>query len=321
MINIVAHRYWFFLISLLLLIPGIVYLALYGLQRGVDFTGGTLWQVEFQQPIDIDRVREVVRGAGQEQVFVQSLSTQREASEGSGSYGVSMRLADLPYDSDARRSLQTALEREFGQFTQLEYTNVGPAVGQEIQNRSLLAVGLTSLGILAYIAFAFRKVNHPFRYGVCAIVAMLHDALLVAGIYAILGRHFGIEVDALFITALLTVIGFSVHDTIVVFDRIRENQLRRYGESFSNIVNYSLVQTLVRSVNTSLTVLITLAALYLFGGVTIRDNFVLALLIGIASGTFSSIFVASLLLVAWENGEFGRLFGRGRGSAATPARA
>lgn len=321
MINIVHYRYWFFLISILLLIPGVIYLALYGLQRGIDFTGGTLWQVEFQQPVNVDRVRSVVRSAGQEQVFVQSLSTEREGASEGQTYGISMRLPDLPYDSDARRNLQSALEREIGPFTQLEFTNVGPAVGQEIQNRSLLAVGVTSLGILAYIAFAFRKVNHPFRYGVCAIIAMLHDALLVVGIYAILGRHFGIEVDALFITALLTVIGFSVHDTIVVFDRIRENQLRRYGESFGSIVNYSLVQTLVRSVNTSLTVLITLAALYLFGGVTIRDNFVLALLIGIASGTFSSIFIASLLLVSWENGEFGRLFGRGRGSTATAASA
>ncbi|MBA2364014.1 MAG: protein translocase subunit SecF [Chloroflexia bacterium] len=318
MIDIVKHRYWFFLISLILIVPGSIYLALYGLQRGIDFTGGTLYQVSFERPVSVEAVRTALRTNGYENAAVQSANLGTTESTAAGNTrGISMRLPEVRENSPEKRELADLLTRTFGPFRQETFETVGPAVGQEIQDRSFLAVGITALGILAYIAFAFRKVRHPFRYGICAIVAMLHDALLVVGVYAILGRHFGVEVDALFITALLTVIGFSVHDTIVVFDRIRENQLRRPGEGFSSIVNYSLVQTLVRSINTSLTVLITLSALYLFGGVTIRDNFVLALLIGIASGTYSSIFNASLMLVVWENGEFGRLFGRRRAQTAT----
>ncbi len=318
MIDIVKYRYWFFLFSLILIVPGAIYLALYGLHRGIDFTGGTLYQVSFERPVSVEAVRSTLRTNGYENAAVQSANLGDTGGIAAGATrGISMRLPEIREDSPQKRELVNLLTQRFGPFEQKTFETVGPAVGQEIQNRSILAVGITSLGILAYIAFAFRKVRHPFRYGVCAIVAMLHDALLVVGVYAILGRHFGVEVDALFITALLTVIGFSVHDTIVVFDRIRENQLRRPGESFSSVVNYSLVQTLVRSINTSLTVLITLIALYLFGGVTIRDNFVLALLIGIASGTFSSIFNASLMLVVWENGEFGRLFTRRRVQPAT----
>jgi preprotein translocase subunit SecF len=166
------------------------------------------------------------------------------------------------------------------------------------------------VGILAYLSWAFRRVRNPWRYGTCAVFALVHDALLVLGVFSILGRLFHIELDALFITAVLTVIGFSVHDTIVVFDRIRENLGRYVGESFETVVNHSLTQTLGRSLNTSITVLLTLTTLLLFGGVTIR-TFVLALIIGIAAGTYSSIFNASLLLVIWENGELARFFGRG----------
>ena len=319
MINIVRYRYWYLVFSLLVLIPGLFYLATSGLRFGIDFTGGTLWQVQFQEPVNVARVRAVLAEAGYERPTVQSVGLGQAEGAGSSGSAISMRLPEIGANSPERRELETRLREAFGPFDQPVFTTVGPAVGQEIQQRSILAVGLMSLGILAYMAFAFRRVDHPWRYGICAVVAMLHDAFVVIGIYAILGHFFSIEVDALFITALLTVIGFSVHDTIVVFDRIRENQLRRSGESYASIVNYSLVQTLVRSVNTSLTVLITLAALYLFGGVTIRDNFVLALLIGIASGTFSSIFVAALLLVVWENGELGRLFGRGRRSFPSTA--
>ncbi|MEJ7652791.1 MAG: protein translocase subunit SecF [Chloroflexia bacterium] len=309
MIDIVKYRYWFFLFSLLLIVPGVIFLITPGLRLGIDFQGGTLWQVEFQQPVSAEQVREVVRGVSPEysDAFVQSLGAQ---SQSGTAQGVSFRLPTIQQGSPEKIRIEQALRSRFGPFTKEQFTTVGAAVGTEIAQRSVFAVGLAALGILAYIAFAFRGVRHPIRYGVCAIIAMIHDVIVVLGVFAILGVYFGIEVDALFITALLTVIGFSVHDTIVVFDRIRENQLRRFGESFESVVNFSLIQTLVRSINTSLTVLITLSALYLFGGVTIR-NFVLALLIGIASGTFSSIFNASLLLVVWENREWNRLFRRG----------
>ena len=170
-------------------------------------------------------------------------------------------------------------------------------------------MALASVGILLYMAYAFRNTQRPLLYGSSALVAMLHDVLIVLGVFSILGLLFNVQIDALFITALLTVIGFSVHDTIVVFDRIRENLAKHPDESFEAIVDYSLAQTVVRSLNTSLTVIFTLMALVLFGGGSTR-MFVLALLIGIISGTYSSIFNASQLLVAWENGEIQRFFRR-----------
>ena len=190
-------------------------------------------------------------------------------------------------------------------------SEVGPAVAAQTTLYSVLAVLAASVCILAYIWFAFRKVSRPWRYGACAIIALLHDVLVVLGIFSILGwSPLHIQVDSLFITALLTVVGFSVHDTIVVFDRIRENMQRRTVESFEQVVNASLVQTLARSLNTSLTVIFTLTALTLFGGSGSVHNFTLALLVGIISGTYSSIFNASMLLVIWEKGEF--RFGRSR---------
>jgi preprotein translocase SecF subunit len=194
---------------------------------------------------------------------------------------------------------------------------VGPTVGRELIGRAFLAILLASAAILVYLTIVFRKVPNAFRYGVCAIIALVHDVLVVMGVFAILGLVFGTEIDALFITAMLTVIGFSVHDTIVVFDRVRENLTKRRFERFDDVVNYSLVQTLARSINTSITVVLTLFALYLFGGASIK-TFVLALLIGIISGTYSSLFNASMLLVIWENREWRRFFGGGR--SETPAR-
>ena len=209
-----------------------------------------------------------------------------------------------------RQDIEAGLRQRLGGVEVLGFDSVSPIVAAEIVQKSLLAVLAACIGILAYLSWAFRKVKNPWRYGVCAVLALVHDALLVLGVFSILGRIFGIELDALFITAVLTVIGFSVHDTIVVFDRIRENLQRYPGDSFETVVNHSLTQTLGRSLNTSITVLLTLVTLLLFGGVTIR-TFVLALLVGIVAGTYSSIFNASMLLVIWENGELGRLFGRG----------
>jgi len=189
----------------------------------------------------------------------------------------------------------------------LSNATVSGSVASETTRNAFLAVLAASVLILLYIWFAFRKVDKPWRYGACALIALLHDVLVVLGVFSILGWLFAVQIDALFITALLTVVGFSVHDTIVVFDRIRENMQRRTAETFDQVVNASLVQTMARSLNTSLTVLFTLSALTLFGGETIRP-FTGALLVGIFSGTYSSIFNASMLLVIWERGELG--FGR-----------
>lgn len=197
---------------------------------------------------------------------------------------------------------------------------VSGSVASETTRNAFLAVVAAAIAILLYVWFSFRKVARPWRYGTCAIIALLHDVLVVLGIFSILGWTFHIQVDALFITALLTVVGFSVHDTIVVFDRIRENMQRRTVETFEQVVNASLVQTLARSLNTSLTVLFTLSALTLFGGESIR-TFTLTLLIGIFSGTYSSIFNASMLLVIWERRELGLdRFNRDRAVAGRGAR-
>jgi preprotein translocase SecF subunit len=205
---------------------------------------------------------------------------------------------------DVSRLMAQSLNNNGPYIQLISNSLVGASVAAETTRNAVLAVIAASVAILLYIWFSFRKVSRPWRYGTCAIIALLHDVLVVLGIFSILGWLFNIQIDALFITALLTVVGFSVHDTIVVFDRIRENMQRRTAETFEQVVNASLVQTMARSLNTSLTVLFTLTALTLFGGASIR-NFTLALLIGIFSGTYSSIFNASMLLVIWEKGELG----------------
>ena len=209
--------------------------------------------------------------------------------------------------------IRTALEAALGTIdSQRTLTTVGPVISQELTQQAILLVILGSIGILAWMTFRFRDV----KFGATALVALLHDVIVVVGTFAILGTFFRVEIDALFVTAMLTVIGFSVHDTIVVYDRIRENKSRHAGEPFEQVVNHSVLQTFGRSINTSLTVVITLTALLLFGGAAIR-YFVLALLIGIVSGTYSSIFNASPLLVVWQNWEDRR---RGRSPAGRPAR-
>ena len=190
---------------------------------------------------------------------------------------------------------------KLGAFEELSFETVGPTVGQELKQRSITALIIVLLAIIAYISFTFRKVSKPvpsWRYGVVAVVALLHDVLIPIGVFAVLGHYLDVKIDILFVTAALTVLGFSIHDTIVVFDRIRENIIRHPGKTFEETVNKSVNQTLARSINTSLTALIVLLAVFLFGGVTIK-YFVLMLILGIVCGTYSSIFIASPLLVSW----------------------
>ncbi|HET9112070.1 MAG TPA: protein translocase subunit SecF, partial [Ktedonobacterales bacterium] len=219
-------------------------------------------------------------------------------------------------------NIVAGLGAKYGPVYVQSVNEVGPSIASETARNAFFAVLLASLFILLYIGFAFRKVGslgRSFRFGASAIIALLHDVLVVLGLWAIFGELFNFKVDTLFLTAILTVIGFSVHDTIVVFDRIRENLARRTSESFETIVDASLIQTMSRSLNTSLTVIFTLSALSLFGGASIRE-FTLALLIGIASGTYSSIFNASMILVVWEKKEYRNWFGRGKSAGKTPTR-
>jgi len=319
-LDLVSKRYLFLLLSAIFILPGVVSLVLPGgIHPGIDFTAGSILTLRFPEPVDQGQLRQAFVDLGHPEAIVQRSEDV---------YLVrTFPLAEDQRDeagnlvSSERQNIETGLRQRFGGVEVLGFDSVSPIVAAEIVQKSLLAVLAACVGILAYLSWAFRKVKKPWRYGVCAVAALVHDALLVLGVFSILGRLFGIELDALFITAVLTVIGFSVHDTIVVFDRIRENLQRYPGESFDTVVNHSLTQTLGRSLNTSITVLLTLVTLLLFGGVTIR-TFVLALLVGIVAGTYSSIFNASMLLVLWENGELGRLFGRGPRSpkpAAAPA--
>lgn len=307
MIDLVGKRWLFFLISAIIIIPGLISLIIPpGLQLGVDFTGGTLWEVKFDKPVATQALLDALASHGYADSVIQ-------AGEGNSFL---IRAKEIRPDLPIKTEIANDLRSRFGAMTELSFQSVGPTVGNEVWQRSIEAIALVSLGILLYLSWAFRRVQHPYVYGICAIVALLHDALVVLGVFSILGRFFHIEVDSLFVTALLTVIGFSVHDTIVVFDRVRENSIRHLGETFPSIVNHSLLQTLGRSVTTSLTVLFTLSALALFGGSSTR-MFAVALLVGIVSGTYSSIFNASMLLVVWETGELRRLFRRPRLVGAT----
>ncbi|HLI28070.1 MAG TPA: protein translocase subunit SecF [Chloroflexota bacterium] len=320
MIDFVRKRYLFFLISALIILPGVISLVLPGgIHPGIDFTSGSILTLRFRQPVDTAQVRQAFSDLGHPEAIVQRsedvfvVRTFPLAPEERDAAGNVVRPSE-------RQTIEQELGARLGGVEVLQFDSVSPIVATEIVQRSVLAVAAACVGILLYLSWAFRKVRSPWRYGACAVLALIHDTLLLLGVFSILGRLFGIELDALFITATLTVIGFSVHDTIVVFDRIRENVHRYVGEPFETVVNHSLTQTIGRSLNTSLTTMLVLIALLLFGGVTIR-SFVLALLVGIAAGTYSSIFNASMLLVVWENGELGRLFGRRPKAHEAPATA
>ena len=302
MFDIIGRRNIYFLISGLMILPGLIGLAIWGLNLGIDFTGGSLVEVRLGANPAAAQVRSVFVDAGLTDVSVITGST-------TDALGKTYLIRTKTIDAGAKSELLAKLGSAYGPLTEDRFESVGPVIGRETATNAFLAVLGASVLILLYLSYAFRQVPNPWRYGACAVFALLHDVVLVVGLWSILGKLFGLEVDALFVTAILTVVGFSVHDTIVVFDRVRENVSRFPGELFERVVNFSVNQTLDRSINTSLTVILTLTALLLLGGATIR-GFVLVLLVGIVSGTYSSIFNASCLLVVWENGEFARLLGR-----------
>jgi preprotein translocase subunit SecF len=298
-LNLVKRRYLFFAISLLLIIPGLISLLAFGLRVGIDFAGGTLWDIMIPNhtaPLSTDEVRRVFEQAGIE------ANVQVSPPDQENRVFASVRTPEVRESSPEKTRVTDALNAAFPGAVLERFETVGATVSAESTRQAVLAVLAASAVILAYLTISFRKAPHPIRFGVAAILAMLHDVLLVVGIASILGQLIGLEVDALFLTAVLTVLSFSVHDTIVVFDRVRENLAhRRSNETFEDIVNTSIVQTLTRSINTQLTSFLTLLALLLFGGETIQ-NFILILLIGLISGTYSSIFNAAQILVVWENG-------------------
>jgi preprotein translocase subunit SecF len=321
MVDFVRNRALFYLISALFVVPGLISLVLPGgLRPGIDFTSGTLMTVQFQEPVEQAELREEFARIGHGEAIVQrSSETNTFVIRTRPLEQVGADATDL--SGSERQRVQDALTERFGPLEVLSLDQVSPIIAEEIVRYAILAVAAASGCILLYLWWAFRGVAHSVRFGATAVVALIHDALAVLGIFSILGRFFPIEIESTFIVAILTIIGFSVHDTIVVFDRIRENSVRHAGEPFDDVVNHSIMQTLARSVLTSMTVLLTLTVLLVFGGVTIR-TFVLALLIGISLGTYSSIFFASMLLVSWQRGELNWLWpfrNRGRAAAGAPA--
>ena len=289
MYNIISKTKYTYAFSIIVTLLSVVSIFVWGLKFGIDFTGGTLMEIKFEKSVPANQeIEEKLRD-----LSLGSLTIQP-----SGNNSALLRYASE--DDATNQSVIKKLEEKYPGATQLRVDFINSSVSKELKSKSLMAIFWAVAGIMAYIAFAFRKVSRPvesWKYGVGAVVALVHDILITVGVFAFLGHFYGIEVGIPFIAALLTILGFSVHDTIVVYDRTRENLIRSSSkDKFPDIVNRSLNETLVRSINTSLTVIITLLAIYIFGGESIKD-FSLALLVGVTFGTYSSIFIASALLV------------------------
>lgn len=295
-LNIIQNRKYFYIFSGILILVSALSLIAWGLKPGIDFTGGSLLELNFKNERPT---------ADEIQKSLFSLNLGEVKIQPSGDKGDILRFKDVdePTHQEMLRNLKETFKDQSntGPVAEDRFESVGPIMGKELQNKAWQAIFLASIMIVLYIAYAFRKVSKPvesWKFGLAAIIALIHDLLIVTGLFSILGHFIGVEVDGLFITALLTILGFSVHDTIVVFDRTRENLSKHYSANFEEVVNDSVNQTITRSINTSLTALIVLITLYVFGGSTI-SNFVLALISGIIFGTYSSIFVASPIVVTW----------------------
>lgn len=282
---------WWFIISGAVILPGILSLIFWGLKFGIDFKGGMLLELKTQKSnVKTEEMQEVLKPLNLPAFSIVSTGTS------------TFLLKTAPIEKENIDKIKEVLKNKFGETEELRYETVGPVVGRDLKIKAIWATVLACIAIILYIAFVFRGVPKPqssFKFGLCAIFALVHDIFVLAGVFAILSHFLGYEIDSYFITALLTVLGFSVNDTIVVFDRIRENLRQNPGVAFEEVANDSINQTLARSINTSLTVVFVLLALFLLGGETIKP-FVLALLIGIITGTYSSIFNATPLLVVWQ---------------------
>jgi len=289
MINIISKTKYAYIFSIMLTVLSVVSLFVWGLKLGIDFTGGTLMEVQFENNLPSNsEVEENLKNLN-----LKSLSLQA-----TGNNTILFRY--VPEDDKTNQEVLKTLKEKYPQSKDLRTDYANSTISKELKSKSLWSIFWAVAGIMAYIAWAFRKVSRPvpsWKYGMGAIIALVHDILITAGVFSVLGHFYGIEIGIPFVAALLTILGFSVHDTIVVYDRTRENLLRSSSkETFSEVVNRSLNETLVRSINTSLTVIITLLAIYIFGGESIK-YFSLALLVGVTFGTYSSIFIASALLV------------------------
>ena len=304
--QVVRFRKWFLLISALLVMASVVSLSLYRLNPGIDFTGGAAINVKYTEAISSNQIVEALSGVMQDDAVVQATADN--------SFFIRVGILELDQRDDSGQVVRRGEESEVRQALKsigpgeiVSFDSVSGVIGDENVRNAIIAVIVASIVILVYVTWAFRRVPTPFRYGVAAIVALIHDVFIVLGVFSVLGETINLQVNAMFITGVLTTIGYSVNDTIVVFDRLRENVARYPGAAISELVNISVRETIGRSLNTSITLIVVVVALLLFAGASIPP-LLYVLLAGVAVGTYSSIFIASLTLVAWEQGEIGRAF-------------
>ncbi|MDD5038002.1 MAG: protein translocase subunit SecF [Dehalococcoidales bacterium] len=297
MLDIIGKRFRFFLISGILILVSIVSLATFGLKAGVEFTSGSLMTVGFEQKVDQDELKTELASLGYANALIQS----------SGEGNFLIRLPEL--SGEAEDELVTGLTARFGTMKVGQFDIVSPLVAEETTRNAALAIAVAAVGILLYISWAFRRMPNPFRYGTCAVATLLYDVVVVAGIFSFLGAMFGWEIDLMFVTGILAILGYSVNNNVIIFDRIRENLLKSGRVEFEVVVNNSVVETLGRSLNTNLTTLFPLIALLLIVGASIQ-NLLVVLLAGVIIGTYDSICIAPALLVVWKKGEWGRFIGR-----------
>lgn len=294
MFDIVGKRFWFLSISGIVILIGIIFLGVFGLKPGIDFSSGSIMTLSFEQSVDKDELAQELANLGYGSASI----------EHSPAGDFLIRTVELTMDEKAQ--LKEGLAEKFGALTEKGFENVDPVIAKETGRIAIIAVVVAAIGIMLYVTWAFRRMPRPFHYGTCAIIALVHDVLVVLGVFSITGAILGWEINLIFITGVLAVIGYSVNNTVVIFDRIRENLTKGISTNFEVVVNSSLVETMGRSLNTSLTTLIVVLALLFFVGSSI-NNFTVVLIVGIVAGTYSSISIAPLLLVIWEKREWGRL--------------
>jgi len=293
MFDIVGKRFWFFLISVVFILIGVISLLVFGLKPSIEFTSGSMLTVDFEQKVAQSQLTAELANLGYSNVIIQRT--------GAGDYLIRTR----EVNADEKKQLEDALSAKFGKLTETQFDSVSPMIAAETAKNAGIAIAIASIGILLYLTWAFRRMPHPVRYGTCAVIALIHDAFIALGIFAILGGILNRQVNLMFITGILTIIGYSVNNIVVIFDRIRENLRLGVSPEFEIVVNNSLVETLGRSLNTIITTLIAVFALMAFVGATIQ-NFVVVLIIGLIAGTFDSICIAPMLLIVWDKGEWHR---------------
>ena len=305
MLDIIGKRFWYFLISGILIVVAIISLVAFGLKPSIEFSSGSILSLRFETPVEYDDFLQEMTNLGYDDAIIQRT--------GGGQFLI--RTHEL---TDAEKAqLEANLTASFGTLSEASFNSVSPMVASETARNAAIAVAVAMVGMLLYVTYAFRKMPKPFRWGTCFVIALLHDILVTVGLFSLLGRVFGWEMNLMFITGILAIVGVSLDNTIVVFDRMHENQRNAVSPDFEVVVNRSQIETLGRSLNTSITILITCLALLIFVGGTIQ-NFIIVLMVGVIAGTFDSVFVAPGLLVVWDKNEWGRFFGRKK---STPVKA